>query len=333
MQPEDQQYLPLLPEVTFRLGRGEEDAASYVALLQACWHIDAIDPYSLLEYIPTMEEMAASFARFDPRYVLVALVHEQMIGCVRATWWEEEDGTWLFLHLGRVHPAWRGRGLGTAFVRWMEQRLRALAKTYPTKGKGTFGANASSTETSATALLLNEGYTVYYTSAEMELTELTSFDHLQRPSLPEGFVLRPTIPEHYRTIWEAGNRYWAGLTRATNVPTEEDYQEFLSLITPDPVLLIVIWHDEQPVAIVQGHMPQDSGPGVVDDVVVSPAYKRLGLARAAMTEQIIAMKKRGAQRIRLFTDASNRHGARSLYEKLGFRVVKLFPRYRKPMGV
>lgn len=328
MQPGGLEDLPLLPEVTFRMGRGEEDAASYVALLEACQHVDAIDPFSTLEHLPTVEEMAAYFARLDPQNMLVALVQERMVGCVRTTWWEEEDGTWLFLHLGRVLPQWRGHGLGTAFVSWAENRLRTVASAYPTNGKGTFGANASSTETSATQLLLNEGYTVYYTSAQMEFT---SFSSVQRSQLPEGFELRPVAPEQYRAIWEATTRYWAGLSKATNVPTEEDYQEFLDLITPDPALLMVIWHEEQPVAIVQGHMAQDTG--MVDDVVVSPLYKRRGLAHTLMAETLKVMRERGAKRIRLHTDASNRHGARSLYEKLGFHVVKLFPRYRKPMGM
>ncbi|MBA2679797.1 MAG: GNAT family N-acetyltransferase [Ktedonobacteraceae bacterium] len=328
MQPKDLEHLPRLPEVIYRPGRREEDAASYVTLLQACQHIDEIDPFSTLEGLPTVEEMAVSFASLDPQRMLVAEADALMIGCVRTIWWEEEDGTWLFLHSGRVLPEWRGQGLGTGFVHWAEQRLRERAGMYPTNGKGTFGANASSTETSATELLLNEGYAVYYTSAQMEFT---TFTHLQRPPLPEGFELRTVMPEHYRAIWEAGRCHWAGLTKVSSMPTEEHYQEFLRLVTLDPALLLVIWHDRQPVAIVQGHMAQETG--IVDDVVVSPAYKRRGLAQAAMTEALMTMRERGAKRIRLHTDASNRHGARSLYEKMGFRAVKLFPRYRKPMGM
>lgn len=328
MQPFNLEHLPRLPEVSYRQSYGEKDAALYVALMEACQHVDAIDPYSTLESLPTVEETAEDFASLDPQDILVTLVHEQMIGCVITTWWEEEDGTWLFLHLGRIVPQWRGHGLGTAFVHWAEQHLRAKAQKLPTNGKGTFGANASSTETSATALLLNEGYTVYYTSAQMEFTD---FNHVQKAQVPDGFEMRTAKSEDFRTIWEAGRRYWSGLTKATNIPTEEDYQEFLSLITPDADLLKVIWHDEQPVAIVQGHMAQDSG--IIDDVIVSPAYKRRGLAHALTIESIIAMRARGANRIRLHTDASNRHGARSLYEKLGFHVIKLFPRYRKPMGI
>ena len=93
---------------------------------------------------------------------------------------------------------------------------------------------------------------------------------------------------------------------------------------------MAVWHDEQPVAMAQGRLAHETGIG--DDLVVSPAYKRRGLARALMREQIRAMSARGAHRIRLHTDASDRHGARSLYEQLDFQVVKLFPRYRKPMG-
>ncbi|MGI9058640.1 MAG: GNAT family N-acetyltransferase [Ktedonobacteraceae bacterium] len=322
-----ERHLPTLPGITFRSGRGAEDADPYVTVMEACRHVDQIDPFSTLESIPTVEEMAEYLAKLDPQNILVATAHEHMIAFVRVRWWEEGDGTWLYLHVGRVLPEWRGRGLGTALVHWAEQRLRTLATGHPTHGKGTFGANASSTETPATELLLNEGYTVYYTSAQMEWTD---FAHLQTPGLPECFALRSAIPEQYRLIWEAARRHWAGFTKANNVPTEEDYQEFLSLISPDPELLKVVWHNEQPIAIVQGSIAH--GIGIIDDVIVSSAYKRRGLAEALLTYEMITMRARGVQRIRLHTDASNRHGARSLYEKLGFGVIKTFPRYRKPMG-
>lgn len=328
MPSNDLERLSRIPDVSFRLGRGEEDAPAYVALQHACQSIDGIDAFSTLEALPTVEETTADFASRDPQQMLVAEADARMIGCVKTTWWEEEDGAWLFLHAGRVLPEWRGKGLGTTFVCWAEHQLRERAGIYPTRGKGTFGANASSTETSATELLLNEGYAVYYTSAQMEFT---SFPHLQQLPLPEGFEIRTALPEQYRTIWEAARRHWAGLTKVSAVPTEEDYQEFLRLIAPDPALLVVIWHDGQPVAIAQGRIAQDTG--IVDDVVVSPAYKRRGLAQAMLTECLLLLRERGVKRIRLHTDASNRHGAKSLYEKLGFRVVKLFPRYRKPMGI
>lgn len=322
--------MPTLPPFTFRPGKGAEDAAPYIAVMQACQDVDSIDPFSTLESIPSVAEMAEYLARLLPENMLVAMVEAQIIGCVRLGWWEEEDGTWLYLHQGCVVPQWRGHGIGTAFVQWAEQRLRGIATGHPTKGKGTFGANASSTETSATELLLNEGYTVYYTSAQMEYLNSTQ---LQTPSLPDGFALRPATPEQYRTIWEAARRHWAGFTKANSVPTEEDYQEFLSLVTPTPDLLKVIWHNEEPVAIVQGSIAQETNTGIIDDVIVAAAYKRQGLAQTVMIDCMRAMRGRGVQRIRLHTDASNRHGAKSLYEKLGFRVIKTFPRYRKPMGM
>ena len=328
MQQMHSENMPLLPGVTFRQVHGREDAVSNIAVVEACWDVDGIDPYSTMDTVPTVEEMAEYLASLDPRNMLVASVQEQMIGFVRVSWWEEEDGTWLFLHVGRVLPEWRGRGLGTSFVYWAERRLRVIATNYPTNGKGTFGANASNTEVSATELLLNEGYTVHFTGAQMEFTDFIS---IQSPQLPEGFELRPVLPEQYRAIWQAGRQHWAGLTKVTNIPTEEDYQEFLSLITPDPTLLMVAWRNGQPVAIVQGHIMQDTG--IIDDVIVSPAYKRRGLAQALMRYDMLAMREKGVKRIRLHTDASDRHGAKSLYEKLGFRVVKTYPRYRKPMGI
>lgn len=326
----DMDNMPTLPGITFRLGRGTEDAAQYVAVMKACQDVDHIDPFSTLESIPAVEEMVEYLARLEPENMLMAMVEGQMIGFVRLVWWEEEDGTWLYLHQGRIVPEWHGQGIGTAFVQWAEQRLREIAMGHPTNGKGTFGANASSTETSATELLLNEGYTVYYTGAQMECLNIA---HLQTPNLPDGFELRPATPEQYRIIWEAARRYWAGFTKVSSVPTEEDYQEFLSLITPTPDLLKVVWHNEQPVAMVQGSIAQETNIGIIDDVIVSAAYKRRGLAQALLLFTMIAMRERGVQRVRLHIDATNRNGARSLYEKLGFRVIKVFPRYRKPMGI
>ncbi len=149
-------YLPSLPEITFRHLYGPEDAPASVTLIEACREIDAIDLLSTLEEIPTVEEMRADFADRDPQNVLFALHGDEMIASIRLSWWTEADGTWLYLHLGRVVPQWRGRGLGTALLHWAEERIRALANEHPTNGKGVFGANASSTEKTATELLGGE---------------------------------------------------------------------------------------------------------------------------------------------------------------------------------
>ena len=108
--------IPSLPEITFRHLSGPGDYPAYVGLVEACREIDAIDPLSTLEDIPTVEEMRASFAEHKPQNVLFAFHDDEMIAALRISWWTEADGTWLYLRLGRVAPEWRGRGLGTALL-------------------------------------------------------------------------------------------------------------------------------------------------------------------------------------------------------------------------
>jgi mycothiol synthase len=326
MSPLPLPYLPSLPEITFRHLSGPEDASAYVRLVEACRESDAIDPLSTLEEIPTALEMRASFAERDPQNVLFALDGDEMVAALRLSWWTEADGTWLYLHLGRVAPEWRGRGLGTTLLHWAEDRIRTLAAEHPTNGKGVFGANASSTEITATELLLNEGYQCVYTSAQMDFTD---FGKLAAPSLPTTIEKRAVQPDQLRLIWEAIAHFWAGTAWGSAVPSEEEYQEFLHQPDLDLALWQVAWDREQPVGMVLGRISR--GCGYIDEVSVDGAYRRQGIAQALILYALAGLRARGVNRVRLHTDANNRHGARSLYEKIGFSVVKEFPRYRKPL--
>src|ERR1051326_2946107 len=157
MVPSLIELLPL-PGLTWRHLRGPEDAAAYVALVEACREMDQLDPLSTLGGIASVEETRAFFTTLPLTQALFVMREEQMVAAVRISWWTEADGTWLYPHVGRVHPAYRGSGIGTAMLRWAEATLRAVAAQHPTHGKGVFGANASSTEVTATALLVEEGY-------------------------------------------------------------------------------------------------------------------------------------------------------------------------------
>jgi ribosomal protein S18 acetylase RimI-like enzyme len=73
--------------------------------------------------------------------------------------------------------------------------------------------------------------------------------------------------------------------------------------------------------------------GVVDELDVHPDFRRRGVAQALMIDALRRFQSEGAAMARLHTDDGNRNGAKSLYEKIGFRRVKTFPRYRKAIEV
>ena len=325
MVPSLIELLPL-PGLTWRHLRGPEDAAAYVALVEACREMDQLDPLSTLGGIASVEETRAFFTTLPLTQALFVMREEQMVAAVRISWWTEADGTWLYPHVGRVHPAYRGSGIGTAMLRWAEATLRAVAAQHPTHGKGVFGANASSTEVTATALLVEEGYKPFWTGAQMEFT---SFERLPELALPSPFPLRSVKSDQHRTVWEAIQRFWRDVPSAAPVPGEEDYQEFAAQVSTDPALCLVAWDHEQPVGVVLCRLA--NGCGIIDEVSVDPAYRRRGLAQALLVHALTDLQRRGIRRIRLHTDAANPTGARSLYEKLGFSTIKTYERYRKPL--
>lgn len=68
----------------------------------------------------------------------------------------------------------------------------------------------------------------------------------------------------------------------------------------------------------------------VFEVSVRAPWRRRGLARALLTRGLQVLIDRRVEAIRLCTLAEFPTRACDLYRSLGFRVVKTFPRYRKP---
>lgn len=77
----------------------------------------------------------------------------------------------------------------------------------------------------------------------------------------------------------------------------------------------------------------ERGRAEIDEVSVRPGWRRGGVARALLSEALLALRERGVDEVRLNTVAEFRTRAMDLYESLGFRVLKRFPRYRKPPQV
>jgi ribosomal protein S18 acetylase RimI-like enzyme len=96
----------------------------------------------------------------------------------------------------------------------------------------------------------------------------------------------------------------------------------------DPSLWQIAWDGGQVVGQVMALV--ERGRGELFEVSVRPAWRRRGLGRGLLVRAIHDLRVRGVAVIRLHTNAFFRTRARDLYEGVGFRVVKEFPRYRKP---
>lgn len=213
---------PAVPGLAFRRTLIPDDLPGLVAVHEGSAQADGVDPLSSMESVPTLDEMRARFAptaSFDPSVdALIVEIAGQVVGYSRVTWWTERDGVWLYLTTGRLLPAWRGHGIGTAMLRWAEERAAALAATHPNGGHAMLGANASSTEIEATTLLRVAGYHETFSMVEMRFN---AFDTLSPVELPAGLAFRPATPDQYRAIWESVQAAYVNSPQNV-VPTEED---------------------------------------------------------------------------------------------------------------
>lgn len=317
--------------LVFRPVRDEADADGIYALRAGCVERDQVDLLAAGEGLPGREEMRAALAELiaanrQDRWLVVE-ADGRIAGYGLVDSWHEEDGRRVYLNLGWVLPDRRGRGIGTALVRWGEATARRLAAADHAGQPFEFAANASSTQPDATALLLNEGYSVGYTVLEMGL----DYDRLPPEGpLPAGFETRPAVPEHYpliaRSMQEAYASEYAG-GRFQETSTLEEAVAGLSEPRQDPALWQIAW--DGPDVVGQVIPLIERGRAILYDISVRPAWRRRGLARALLVRGLWDTRRRGVKVIRLNTVAEFPTRAYTLYESVGFRVLKKFPRYRK----
>jgi mycothiol synthase len=321
---------PADPGLVFRHARLPGDLPGLVAVHEGSAQADGVDPLSSMESIPTLDEMRERFApssTFDPAAdALIVEADKQVIGYGGVTWWTERDGVWLYLTTGHQLPVWRGQGIGTAMLRWAEDRAAALATTHPTNGKAMLGANASSTEVDATALLRASGYHETFSLVEMRFD---AFDTLPPAELPRGIDFRPVTPDQYRAIWDSIQMAYVNSPQNA-LATEDDYQEWLASPAFDPTLWHVAWEGDRIAG--QTLCEIASGRGEMAEVSVGAPWRRRGLGRALVVAGLRALAERGVREARLHARADNIYGAPRLYERAGFRPLKRFVRYRKPLN-
>jgi mycothiol synthase len=333
MEP-DIAVMPDMAGLAFRFIRGEKDADAVYAIRAGCVERDQVDLQSASEGLPSRDETRAALAELvaaqRQNQRLLAEVNGQGVGYSLVDSWSEDDGRWVYLILGWVLPAWRGRGIGTAMLHWGEQTARKLAADEHPNEPFEFAANASSTQPEATALLAHEGYSAGYTVLEMAL-DWAAIAPVH--PLPAGVEVRPVLPEHLpliaASIGEAYQNEYADHRFQEAWELEESIAR-LSAPRQDPMLWQIAWAGEQ---IVGEVLPLiEGGRALMVEISVRPAWRRQGLARALLTRALWDLRARGVDVVRLNTVAEFRTRARDLYYSAGFRLQKEFPRYRKSPG-
>ncbi len=307
------------------------DAEALYAIHVSRAERDKVDPFSPYEDNPPLEWLRTAIIEAldagQQEDWQVACMGDQVVGYGQIESWQEDDGTWVYLNQGWVAPEWRGQGVGTALLHWAEDLSRRRAAAEHPGAKAEFAANASSTETDATALLEHAGYSAGFTVLDMRLEA----DIPPIQPLPDGLEVRPVEPEHYPLIAASVHEAYKKEYEDGRFNEDIDINEYLAeLEAPrqDPTLWQVAWDGD----LIAGQVLPTLKGEVADiaEVSVRPPWRRRGLARALLIRALHLLRERGATVIRLGTVAEFRTRARDLYTGVGFRVLKEFPRYRKP---
>ena len=329
----DVENVPDIPGLVFRGFRGEVDYPAMLAVIEASKEADDI------ERTDSIEEIAHNYNHLhncDPYQDMVfAEVEGEVAGYGRVWWNQTVDGKWLYNSFASLAPRWRRKGIRRAMLHHNECRLREIAAGHPQDGERWLGAWASEGEEHWESVLIDAGYRAVRHGFEMVRPDLESIPDLP---LPAGLEVRPALPDHYRTIFDAAKEAFRDSWEySDDWFSEEDYRGWQEEPTFQPELWQVAWDNGQVAGMVLNFVRHDENEeykrkrGYTETICVRRPWRRQGLARALIARSFEVLKGQGMTEAALGVDTENPSGALRLYESMGFRPVKRDSMYRKRM--
>jgi len=215
-----------------------------------------------------------------------------------------------------VHPAYRGRGIGTALADWMQERARAT-------GASVIGMPVPE-GSPGDRLLADLGYEVRWTSWVLQLPAGASI--VERP-LPEGYAVREADPSEYHAIHDVLEDAFL----EWSVRERDSFEDFSAVVMGrpgfEPWQLRVVTDtagEVVGVASVTIFLPEDdrATEAFISRLAVRRDQRHRGLAQALMVDAFAVARAHGAQTCALSTDS--RTGALGLYEKVGMKVTSVW---------
>lgn len=206
-----------------------------------------------------------------------------------------------------VHPDHRGRGIGTALARWMQDRAREAG--VPEIGmpvpRGSDGDR----------LLAALGYHVRWESWELQLPDGAAIP--ERP-LPSGYALREATSGDHETCWQVVEDAFLEWSDRDRTP----FEDFVAVVVGRPGfapwnLRVVTSPGGEVVGVIHVVLTGDA-EGYVPRLATRRDHRGRGLAQAMLVDAFAAAREHGATRSGLSTDS--RTGALGLYEKVGMQV-------------
>jgi GNAT superfamily N-acetyltransferase len=261
--------------------------------------------------------------RADQPLTLVAELDGAVAGYSWIDWWDEADGTRLYLLAGTVDPARRRRGVGRALLAGQERQAADHWQTQPGLGEGLLGTPADDDRPGLLALSRAAGYTVRFTLVDLTCDPATA---PAGPPLPSGLEIREVLPEHHPLIHTA---LLACFADAGFGQQGYDYDEYLD-DSQDTSLWEIAWDGDRIAGLLIAERLAD---GTVDTpwVGVLPDWRRRRLAAALLGRSLQHLAAEGITQAHIRTVQQNANDTLTLYGRSGYRAIRHQPRYSKPL--
>ena len=237
----------------------------------------------------------------------------------------EKPRVFLF---GRVHPAFQGRGIGRALLRWTKARAEEILDGHP---GGTVQVQNFEGDARAIRLCESEGARAIRWFAEMVHTFANTNEETATP-LPAGFRVVPLATVETEKLRLLHNHCFAdhwGSSAMTEVTWQERIEASSVRMAASEAVI-----DEQgtPVAYqISEEFPQDAETlgnlRWLATLGVHRDYRGKGLATHLIQRHLSQARREGFEGSALGVDSDSLTGANALYERLGYTRLQGSVRY------
>jgi len=330
---DDHADLPRIEGVTFRRFRGTSEIPAMTEVMNRSSAADRVD-FALQP--GDLEREFKHTPHFDPALDLMMVEAEGvLVGWARAGWRQMRNDLRTYRHSAHLLPEWRRSGIRRTMLRFCEDRLRHLARGHPASQKKMLESFARDGQSDWGDILAEEGYLPEWHVLEMLREDL---DNVPDFPLPEGIDVRPVRPEHIRRIWDATRE--ALLDESTFSYEnwgEEAFESYKASPRFQPHLWQIAWDGDEVVGGVQVFIDEAENRdksrrwGHTEEVTVRRPWRGRGIAKALLARSLKVVREQGMDAATLDVDSDNPSGAVKLYERLGYRKVRQFTFFRKPV--
>lgn len=225
---------------------------------------------------------------------------------------------------GRVHPAWRGRGIGRALLGWQVVRSAELHRARHPEMGGRFAVGVTAPHRALERLVVRAGF-----------EPVQHYWQMQRPmaGLPAARTVDGVDLVPYDWARDDEVRRTHNLAFVDHFGTaERDAYAWQTWFTgqrafrPDVSRVALADGAVAGYALVYEHEADTEATGLreayLGQIGVLPAFRGRGVASAAITAALHAAAADGFDRAGLTVDSNNTTGALRLYEALGFSETR-----------